>query len=94
MRLAYGDVDDIDLWVGGVSEDSLTREGSQLGETFRAIVINQFVALRDYDRFWWERDLNRAEQNLVKKTTLADVILANTDIKRREIPKNVFYVDR
>ncbi len=94
LQLAYGSVDDIDLWVGGVSEDSLKREGSQLGETFRAIVVQQFVALRDYDRFWWERDLNRFEQNMVRKTTLADVILANTDIKRREIPKNVFYVDK
>jgi hypothetical protein len=94
LQLAYGSVDDIDLWVGGVSEDPLEREGSQLGETFRAIVVQQFAALRDHDRFWWERDLNRFEQNMVKKTTLADVILANTDIKRREIPKNVFFVDR
>lgn len=93
LRLAYGDVDEIDLWVGGISEDALAREGSQLGETFRAIVVLQFAALRDYDRFWWERDLTRAEQNMVKKTTLAKIILRNTSIKRREIPKNVFFVD-
>ncbi len=90
---AYGSVDDIDLWVGGISEDALARDGSQLGETFRALVIKQFTALRDHDRFWYERDLNRVELNMVKKTTLADVILANTGIKRREIPKNVFYVN-
>ena len=93
LRLAFGHVDEIDLWVGGISEDALARQGSQLGETFRAIVILQFTALRDHDRFWWERDLTRMEQNMVKKTTLADVILRNTSIKRREIPKNVFYVD-
>ncbi|WP_375204653.1 peroxidase family protein [Hyphococcus sp.] len=93
LRRAFGTVDDIDLWVGGVSEDPLAREGSQLGETFREIVILQFTALRDHDRFWWERDLTRAEQLMVKKTTLGDVILRNTSIKRREIPKNVFYVD-
>ncbi|MFC2951177.1 peroxidase family protein [Marinicaulis aureus] len=93
LRLAYGDVDEVDLWVGGISEDALARQGSQLGETFRAIVVMQFSALRDHDRFWWERDLTRVEQNMVKKTTLADVILRNTSIKRREIPKNVFYVD-
>ena len=93
LRLAFGDVDQIDLWVGGISEDALAAEGSQLGETFRAIVVMQFTALRDYDRFWWERDLTRAEQNMVKKTTLAKIILRNTSIKRREIPKNVFYID-
>lgn len=94
LRLAFGDVDEIDLWVGGISEDALAREGSQLGETFRAIVILQFTALRDHDRFWWERDLTRAEQNMVKKTRLSDIIRRNTSIKRREIPKNVFYVDK
>ncbi len=94
LRTAYGSVDDIDLWVGGVCEDPLVKEGSQLGELFRAIVVKQFTALRDHDRFWYERDLNRAELNMIKKTTLAEIILANTDIQRREIPKNAFYVDK
>ncbi|MBT8473559.1 MAG: hypothetical protein KJN99_13205, partial [Marinicaulis sp.] len=92
LAMAYADVDDIDLWVGGVSEDSLPGEGSQLGETFRAIVVHQFTALRDFDRFWWERDLTRPEKAMIKHVRLSDIIVANTDIRRREIPKNVFYV--
>ena len=94
LAMAFGDVDDIDLWVGGISEDSLPGEGSQLGETFRAIVVHQFTALRDFDRFWWERDLNRAERAMIKNVRLSDIIIANTDIRRREIPNDVFYVDR
>lgn len=92
LRLAYGSVDDIDLWVGGVSEDPLYREGSQLGETFRAIVVKQFSALRDHDRFWWERDLTKAEQAMVRSVRLGDIVAANTGIRRHELPQNVFYV--
>lgn len=89
---AYGDVNDIDLWVGGLAEDPLAEEGSQLGPLFQKILALQFAGLRDHDRFWYKRDLTRAERKLVKNTTLSKIIRANTKIKKREIPKNVFYV--
>ena len=52
----YGDVNEIDLWVGGLAEDK-RHPGSQLGELFQTILVRQFTALRDGDRFWWENDL-------------------------------------
>ncbi|MHA7871071.1 MAG: peroxidase family protein, partial [Hyphococcus sp.] len=91
---AYGSVDDIDLWVGGLSEDAMAAEGSQLGPLFREIMILQFAALRDHDRFWHRRDLTRAEYAMVRNTTLARIIRANTAIRGGEIPRNVFYVRR
>lgn len=87
----YGSVDNIDLWVGGLAEDPVHSEGSQLGPLFREILIRQFTALRDGDRFWYKRDLNKLELSLVRKTTLARIIRRNTGI-RHEIPDNVFYV--
>jgi len=94
LQQAYGTVDDIDLWVGGISEDSLASEGSQLGPTFRHIVVEQFTRLRDHDRFWWQNDLTRFEQMQVRNTTLASVIVANTGVTPFEIPRNVFYVGK
>ncbi len=91
---AYGLVDNIDLWVGGLAEDALTSEGSQLGPLFRAIVIRQFTALRDHDRFWHERDLTHAELAMLRRTSLSKIIKANTNIRGKEIPRNVFYVRR
>lgn len=91
---AYGSVDDIDLWVGGLCEDPLADEGSQLGPLFRKIVGDQFRALRDHDRFWYERDLTRAELAMVKHVRLSDIIIANTKVRYREIPRNVFYVKK
>lgn len=39
---AYESVDDIDLWVGGLAEDPLVEQDSQLGELFTAINVKQF----------------------------------------------------
>ncbi len=86
----YGSVDDIDLWIGGLAEDAVA-EGSQLGPLFREILIRQFSALRDGDRFWFERDLTRDELEMLDGVTLARVIRDNTGIGE-ELSDNVFYV--
>ena len=48
LEQIYGDVDDIDLFVGGLLEDLLP--GSRLGPTFACILGTQFQRLRDGDR--------------------------------------------
>lgn len=83
----YGDVNEIDLWVGGLAEDPVT--GSQLGELFQAIMVRQFTAIRDGDRFWWEEYLTSNERDIVSDTTLAEIIRDNTSIGN-EIQDNVF----
>ena len=91
MRLedAYGNVDNIELWPGGLSEDPVS--GSHLGELFHLIVKIQFEALRDGDRFWYERKLNGAELQEVQATRLSDVVRRNTGIGF-ELQDDVFQV--
>lgn len=84
----YGDIDDIDLWVGGLAEDNVA--GSQLGELFQAILVRQFSDIRDGDRFWYENDLSSDEILIVEATSLEDIIVDNTDIQDSEIQANVF----
>ena len=62
LRFLYKDINNIDLWVGGIAEDA--EEGSELGETFRTIVIDQFVRVRDGDRFWYENILSKRVSSL------------------------------
>lgn len=89
MAAAYARVDDIDLWVGGLAEDHVP--GALVGELFHAILKQQFEALRDGDRFWYQNVMSRNEQRSVEMSTLARIIRRNTDIAK-ELPDGVFQV--
>lgn len=91
LSSVYESVDDIDLWVGGLSEDPLPN--SHVGELFFIIIKNQFEALRDGDRYWYGRTLSKNEKREVERTKLSDVIRRNTDIGE-EIPDNVFRIGK
>lgn len=80
----------MDVWVAGLAEDPVP--GSPLGALFHTIAVEQFEALRDGDRFWYERSLSPDEMRDVAGTTLADIIRRNTTIGN-EIGDNVFLVE-
>ena len=89
QRLAavYQHVDDVDVWVGGLSEDPVP--GALVGELIARVVRNQFIALRDGDRFWYQLRLDDDERRMVEGLRLADIIRLNTGI-RDELHDNVF----
>jgi hypothetical protein len=89
LEEVYGNVRNVDLWVGGLAEDH--HRGSQLGVLFHTIVKDQFERLRDCDRYWYERVFGGNELREIRGTTLADVIRRNTRI-RNELPDDVFRV--
>ncbi|MCE9629525.1 MAG: carboxypeptidase regulatory-like domain-containing protein [Planctomycetia bacterium] len=78
LQQAYGSVDTIDPWVGGLAETHLP--GSSLGATFTRIIVDQFTRLRDGDRFWYQSSLPADLLRGVQTTTLADVIRRNTQL--------------
>jgi peroxidase len=88
---AYDNVNDIDLWVGGLAENHVP--GAFVGETIHAILVDQFTRLRDGDRFWYQNDpfFTGAQLIEIENTTLADVIRRNTKIGN-ELPDDVFHV--
>lgn len=81
LKSIYGTVDNIDPFVGMVSEPHVT--GSELGPLQLAIWRKQFQALRDGDRFFYGNDaafllgvaLN--QYGIDYRKTLAEVIAAN-----------------
>ncbi len=89
LQDAYASVDDVDLWVGGLAEDHLPD--AMVGELVSRILKEQFEALRDGDRFWYQSILHGDTLIEVENTRLADVIRRNTNIGT-EIPDNVFRV--
>jgi hypothetical protein len=91
LEEAYGSVDNIDLWVGIIAEDKPRH--ALVGKLGQRILKKQFEAVRDGDRFWYQRIYRRHELAKIEKTTLADIIERNTTIRGRELQKNVFIVE-
>jgi hypothetical protein len=89
LATEYGNVDNIDLWVGCLAEDHLP--GSSIGPLLTAIFQDQFTRLRDGDRFYFEYDTSFSPLDifLLKQTTLAGVIRANSAIWN--IQSDVFF---
>ncbi len=93
LEAIYGNVDNIDAWVGGLAEDHMP--GASTGELIYTVVVDQFMRLRNGDRFFClnDPDLDHADIAAVvdlNTLTLADVIRANTSVTR--LRSNVFYV--
>ena len=52
LKRMYEDVQDIDLYIGGISETPLS--GASVGPIFASIVAKQFRTLRVTDRFFYD----------------------------------------
>lgn len=88
LRDLYGSVDKIDLWVGGLAEDHV--EGSSMGETFQMINSDQFMRLRNGDRFWYQNLFEGQQLVEIETTSLSDIIERNTTADG--LQQNVFFV--
>lgn len=93
LMSAYGDVHDMDLWTVALAEHHIP--GAMVGETLQAIISDQFLRLRDGDRFWFENDpyflANPGLLDQVRSTTLADIVRRNTPVGD-EIQDDLFIV--
>ena len=92
LQAIFGDVDEVDAFTGMVSEPHVA--GTEFGELQLAMWTRQFTALRDGDRFFYENDLALdaigSEFGIDFRTSLADLIVANTDVDPDDVADNVF----
>ena len=88
MESLYGDMYTIDPFVGLLAEDH--EPNALFGETMIKIIRDQFTALRDGDRFYFENDPMFSEEDIadIRSTTMRDIVMRNTDIT--VLQKNVF----
>ena len=89
MKAIYDNVDDIDPFTGGMSEDPI--EGGLIGATFACIIGEQFRRLKDGDRFFFTHPNKGAKHEMglpskvkaaVRKRRLGDILCDNTDAAR------------
>ena len=80
LEFVYGDINKIDPWVGMLAENHMPD--ALFGKTAMTIIEQQFMALRDGDRFYYENDpyISPEEKQWIKATRLADVIRRNTPV--------------
>lgn len=96
----YNDENDIDLWVGMLSEPTLP--GSAITQTIKDLLAMQFQALRDGDKFFYLKDSQFLpggqlhaigyDINYIHNRRLANIIADNTLLKNSDLPVSVFKV--
>ncbi|XP_036699443.1 dual oxidase 2 isoform X5 [Balaenoptera musculus] len=83
------DLSRLELLPGGLLESH-----GDPGPLFSAIVLDQFVRLRDGDRYWFENSRNglfsMEEIAEIRNTTLRDVLVAVTRVNHGALQPNVF----
>ena len=86
IRALYDNVEDIDPFTGGMSEDPI--EGGLIGAMFACIIGEQFKRLKDGDRFFFthpdkgskhEMGLPAKVKAAVRRRRLGDILCDNTD---------------
>lgn len=103
LKNTFGTVDKVDAWAGGICESHVY---GSLGPLFARIWIDQFMRLRDGDRFYFEksgvfskyelRSIPTLKLLLGKRNRLGKImhliIRRNTRLSRRDVPRNPFFV--
>lgn len=90
----YASPEDIDLWVGGLLEQS--QGDALVGPTFADIIADQFVRFRRGDRYFFEHGpeinpaaFSQAQLGEIRKASLSRLICDNSD-NIREVQPNAF----
>ncbi|CAK9295218.1 unnamed protein product [Gordionus sp. m RMFG-2023] len=91
LNLYDSDINNMDAWTGGMLE---TKNGKP-GELFSLIIFNEFIRLRDGDRFWFENYnqnglFTESEVDLIKNTSLKYIVRSITDISGKRLQENLF----
>lgn len=93
LRMIYGSLDSVDLFVGGLAERPL--RGGIIGPTFGCILAHTFLALRDGDRFFYQNKkiFTHEQISSIKNVNFTHVICANTESDYGKIRSNPFVLN-
>ena len=91
LQSLYGNVNNIDLWIGLLSEDLLP--GKSVGRTMHEMLKVQFEKMRDGDYYFYKNDpfLPNNIKNEMSSVRLSDVIKRNTTLNN--LQSNVFFIN-
>ncbi|XP_067865983.1 eosinophil peroxidase-like [Heterodontus francisci] len=84
----YGTPDNIEVWVGGISEPFV--EGGKVGPLLACLIGQQFKNLRNGDRLWWENAgvFTSSQRQALAEISMSRIICDNTRIEF--LPRDAF----
>ncbi|RXG73264.1 Chorion peroxidase [Armadillidium vulgare] len=96
LTSVFKDVDDIDLFTGGLAEKP--NRGALVGPTFGCLIGRQFHYLRRGDRYWYENDIppsafTKEQLYEIRKVSLARILCENSDKLELVQPKVMLEAD-
>lgn len=79
MEDVFGDIDNVDAWVGMLAEPHI--EGGLFGNLVTMMMERQFQALREGDRFYFgNMDFDQDEMQDISNVSMRDILMRNTSI--------------
>ncbi len=91
LQSVYGSIDNVDLFIGGLAENHVA--GGDVGQTFQAIIADQFTRLEVGDQFFWKNEgFDPQTAQIISQTTLADIIERDTGTPAEQ--PNVFVAEQ
>lgn len=79
MASVFGDIDNVDAWVGMLAEPHL--EGGLFGNMVTTLMELQFQALREGDRFYFENmEFSEEDMDEIFAVSMRDILMRNTSI--------------
>ena len=89
LSAAFSDMEDQDVWVSALAEDVVP--GAMVGRFLHTVLRDQFLRLRDGDRFWYQNVFAADALAELESVRLADVIRLNSGVGS-ELQDDVFLV--
>jgi peroxidase len=87
LQQLYGNVNNIDLWVGGLTEDHVP--GGSVGPLFTRIIADQFEHIRNGDRLWYQNLYSGDALDALQHVSLAQIVARNT--VNRDLQPRLFF---
>jgi len=89
LRIVYGDVANVELWIGGVAEPGFA--GGNFGETLTFVVSLQYQNFRAADAYYYANGwFSQDEVNTIEQTVLSTLILRNSQVAEMPCQAMIF----
>merc|ERR1712108_116147 len=92
LRAVYGQLELVELYPAMLLEKTIP--GSRTGPVLQCLLVKQFKALRDGDRFWYQNpgQFSPGQLSEIEELKLSDLLCSDSD-NLEYVPENAFLLN-